>query len=173
VRAWALIEAEFPSWRLRLVGPAEASHDKQLAALARSLGLERFSIEGPIYDAARKLSAYRSADLFVLPTLNENFALTVAEALAAEVPVISTKGAPWAGVETERCGWWIDHGVEPLAAALRHAMTVGCEERQAMGARGRAWMARDFGWDRVAADMLAVYSWLKSGGEPPPAVRLD
>jgi glycosyltransferase involved in cell wall biosynthesis len=173
VRAWAKIEAEFPSWRLRLVGPAEAGHAKQLAALAGSLGLERVSIEGPIYDAATKLSAYRSADLFVLPTLNENFALTVAEALAAEVPVISTKGAPWAGLETQRCGWWIDHGVEPLAAALRHAMTIRCEARQAMGARGRAWMAADFGWDRVAADMLAVYVWLKSGGEPPPSVRVE
>jgi hypothetical protein len=42
-----------------------------------------------------------------------------------------------------------------------------------MGARGRAWMARDFGWDRVAGDMLHVYGWLKSGGEPPPAVRVD
>jgi glycosyltransferase involved in cell wall biosynthesis len=173
VRAWAKIEAEFPSWRLRLVGPAEAGHDKRLAALARSLRLQRVTIEGPIYDAERKLSAYRSADLFVLPTLNENFALTVAEALAAEVPAISTKGAPWAGLETERCGWWIDHGAEPLAAALRHAMTIGCEARQAMGARGRAWMARDFGWDRVAGDMLAVYRWLKSGGEPPRTVRVD
>jgi glycosyltransferase involved in cell wall biosynthesis len=171
VRAWALIEPELPTWRLRIVGPAEVGHDKELAALARTLGLERVSIEGPLY-GAEKLRAYRDAELFVLPTRNENFALTVAEALAAEVPVISTRGAPWAGLDTERCGWWIDHGVAPLAAALRHAMTIGCAERRAMGARGRAWMARDFGWDRIAGDMLRVYSWLKFGGEPPRSVRL-
>jgi glycosyltransferase involved in cell wall biosynthesis len=172
LRAWALIEPELPTWRLRIVGPAEVGHDQALAALARALGLQRVSIEGPLY-GAEKLRAYRDAELFVLSTRNENFALTVAEALAAEVPVISTRGAPWAGLEPERCGWWIDHGVTPLAAALRHAMTIGSAERRAMGARGRAWMARDFGWDRIAADMLQVYRWLKSGGEPPPTVRLD
>jgi glycosyltransferase involved in cell wall biosynthesis len=172
VHAWALIEPELRTWRLRIVGPAEVGHDKELAALARALGLKRVSIEGPLY-GAEKLGAYRDAELFVLSTLNENFALTVAEALAAEVPVISTRGAPWGDLEAERCGWWIDHGVAPLAAALRHAMTIGCAERRAMGARGRAWMARDFGWDRIAADMLQVYRWLKSGGEPPPTMRLD
>jgi hypothetical protein len=34
-------------------------------------------------------------------------------------------------------------------------------------------MARDFGWDRVARDMLDVYGWLKAGGGPPATVRLD
>jgi glycosyltransferase involved in cell wall biosynthesis len=173
VRAWAQIEPAFPSWRLRIVGPAEVGHDRQLMALAHTLGLQRLTIEGPIYNADAKLRAYRDADLFVLPTLNENFAMTVAEALAAEVPVISTKGAPWSGLETEHCGWWIDHGVEPLIAALRWAMTLGYEERQAMGVRGRAWMARDFSWDRVGRDMLQVYAWLKEGGDLPPTVRLD
>lgn len=173
VRAWAQVEQDCPSWHLRVVGPAELQHDKELLAIARSLGLQRVSIEGPIYGAEEKLAAYRSADLFVLPTLNENFAMTVAEALAAEVPVISTKGAPWADLESERCGWWIDHGVEPLAAALRTAMSLSSQERRSMGGRGRAWMERDFGWDSIAQDMLEVYRWLKVGGASPATVRLD
>lgn len=173
VRAWARIENDFPSWRLRIVGPAELGHDEELVALARSLGLERVDVEGPIYDPAGKLTVYRNADLFVLPTLNENFAMTVAEALSAEVPVISTKGAPWAALETEGCGWWVDHGVEPLVSALRTAMSMSPEARRAMGCRGRAWMARDFGWDRIALDMLEVYRWLEAGGRLPTTVRLD
>ena len=130
------------------------------------------SIEGPVFGAA-KLDAYRAADIFVLPTLNENFGMTVAESLAAGTPVIATKGAPWAALETERCGWWIDHGVEPLAAALKVAMATPRAGLEAMGTRGRAWMMRDFGWDRIALDMLAVYRWLRAGGEPPATVHLD
>ena len=99
--------------------------------------------------------------------------MTVAEALASGVSVISTKGAPWAGLETERCGWWIDHGVEPLAAALSQAMASPRAELNAMGARGRAWMARDFSWDRVAADMLDVYRWLAVRGPRPATVFAD
>ena len=96
----------------------------------------------------------------------------VAEALAAGTPVIATKGAPWHGLEREGCGWWIDHGVEPLVAALAKAMAMRRNALQEMGAKGRAWMARDFSWDRTAGDMLDVYRWVSSRGEAPSTVRL-
>ena len=48
----------------------------------------------------------------------------------------------------------------------------GARALQAKGAKGRAWMKRDFSWDRVAHDMLDVYRWLSSGGEVPGTVRL-
>jgi glycosyltransferase involved in cell wall biosynthesis len=172
VRAWALVEADNPDWRLRIVGPAELGHDRELMTLGASLGLRRVSVEGPAFGPDR-LAAYQSADLFVLPTRNDNFAMTVAEALAAGVPAISTKGAPWAGLEREQCGWWIDHGPEPLGAALMGAFGLPRDTLRGMGARGRAWMARDFSWDHIATDMLAVYAWLAQGGERPETIQLD
>jgi glycosyltransferase involved in cell wall biosynthesis len=172
VRAWAGIEAERPSWRLRIVGPSEVGHCDELKALAKALGVARLSIEGPAYGEAKQ-AAYRNADLFVLPTLNENFGLTVAEALAAGTPVISTKGAPWFGVESEGCGWWIDHGVEPLTVALAEATAMPREALRQMGAKGRAWMERDFSWDRVARDMLDAYRWLTGRAEVPNTLRFD
>jgi glycosyltransferase involved in cell wall biosynthesis len=171
VRAWAQVESAHPEWRLRIVGPDELGHASELAALAAELKTERVSIEGSVAGDA-KTRAYREADLFVLPTLNENFAITVAEALAAGTPVIATKGAPWHGLASEGSGWWIDHGVDPLAAALANAMVMTRQALQAMGAKGRAWMVRDFSWDRVGRDMLDVYRWLALRGKPPGAVQL-
>jgi glycosyltransferase involved in cell wall biosynthesis len=172
VHAWSKVEAACPGWRLKIVGPSEAGHYDELRALAMAFGLTRVSVEGPIYGDA-KTTAYREADVFVLPTLNENFGLTIAEALAAGTPAISTKGAPWGGLESEGCGWWIDHGVEPLAAALAQAMALPREALKAMGDKGREWMVRDFSWDRVAHDMLDVYLWLARGAPPPPTIRFD
>jgi glycosyltransferase involved in cell wall biosynthesis len=171
VRAWAKVEAMHPDWRLRIVGPDELGHAGELSALAAELNARRVSVEKSLAGDA-KIAAYQQADLFVLPTLNENFAITVAEALAAGTPVIATKGAPWQGLAREGCGWWIDHGVEPLAAALANAMVMKREALQAMGVKGRAWMTRDFSWDRVGCDMLNIYRWLSSGGEAPSTVRL-
>jgi glycosyltransferase involved in cell wall biosynthesis len=172
VHAWAKLEAKHPGWRLKIVGPPEAGHDKELRELATALHLTRVSIAGPIYGDLKTV-AYQQADIFVLSSLNENFGLTVAEALAAGTPVISTKGAPWGGLETEQCGWWVDDGVEPLAAALAHAMALPRETLQAMGNKGREWMARDFSWDRIGRDMLDVYLWLSRDANPPPTVRFD
>jgi glycosyltransferase involved in cell wall biosynthesis len=171
VRAWARVESAHPDWRLRIVGPDELGHARELAALAAEMKTQRVSIEGPVAGDA-KTAAYREADLFVLPTLNENFAVTVAEALAAGTPAIVTKGAPWNGLAREGCGWWIDHGVEPLAATLAETLVMKREALQAMGAKGRAWMARDFSWSSVARDMFDVYRWLTLRGEQPEAVRL-
>jgi glycosyltransferase involved in cell wall biosynthesis len=172
LQAWAQIEPRAPNWSLKFVGNAEVGHDLELLQLAKKLGVERFSLEWPRF-GAEKWQAFQDADMFVLPTLNENFAITVAEALASQLPVISTKGAPWSGLETHRCGWWIDHGPEPMAQTLLTAINMLPQERANMGARGRAWMGRDFGWPAIGTNMAAVYRWLKLGGEPPPCVRFN
>jgi glycosyltransferase involved in cell wall biosynthesis len=172
LHAWARVEDHHPGWKLRIIGPAEHGHDVELRALATHLEIVNVSIEPPIYND-EKYVAFRGADFFVLPSLNENFGLTVAESLAAGTPVISTKGAPWSGLESERCGWWIDHGVEPLAAALQRAMSLPSEELSVMGARGRAWMARDYGWNAIAMRTMELYSWVSRGAERPNFVYVD
>jgi glycosyltransferase involved in cell wall biosynthesis len=172
IRAWALLETRFPDWRLRIVGPDEIGHAGELAALGRELGLAHVRIEPPLF-GADKTTAYQAAELFVLPTRNENFAMTVAESLAAGTPVVATKGAPWQGLQTKQCGWWVDIGVEPLAEALAQAMALPPAQLQGMGARGQHWMGEDFSWNRVAADMLGVYRWLVGTAPPPAQVRFD
>jgi len=171
IAAWAKVEKNHPNWRLRIIGPSESGYEAKLQELARSLELCRLSIEGPVYGEA-KYDVLRGADLFVLPSLNESFAVTVGEALAAGTPVIATKGVPWPALETEGCGWWVEHGVEPLAEALAEAMEMPREMLRAMGAKGRAWITRDYSWERVGRDMLDVYRWLAHGTERPATVRV-
>lgn len=156
VKAWAKLEAEFPGWQLDIVGPEEAKYGAELRQLVKKLALKRLSILPPVYGADRN-HCMASAEVFVLPTRNENFALTVAESLMMQTPVIVTKRAPWSGLKTERCGWWIDHGVEPLVQALRSAMSLSDKDRSEMGHRGREWMLRDYSWSVAAREMLTVY----------------
>jgi glycosyltransferase involved in cell wall biosynthesis len=170
--AWELIEDHHPEWQLDIVGPIDGDYAQMLKARIAADAASRVCLVGPLYGEA-KLEAYRRADLFVLPTLNENFAMTVAEALAQGTPVISTKGAPWAGLVSYGCGWWIDHGTEPLAAAMDEAMSISRAQLASMGEAGRAWMCRDFNWTSVAASMQSVYHWLSGRGERPSCVVMD
>jgi glycosyltransferase involved in cell wall biosynthesis len=109
----------------------------------------------------------------VLPAFSENCGIVVAEALSYEVPVVTTTGTPWSGLLAERCGWWIEPGVEPLAAALRQATSLTDAARADMGRRGREWVSRAFGWERIGREMSAVYEWVLGGGAAPRAVRHD
>lgn len=175
LRAWARVMNQFPAWRLRIAGHDGGSYSvdaylREMQALAASLRLERCEFVGPKY-GADKLAEYRSADLFVLPTHSENFGMSVAEAQAAGTAVIVTKGAPWRGVETERSGWWIDIGEEPLTACLTAAMALPASELAARGLRGRDWMVRDFAWPTIGARMHETYRWLREGGTAPSWVH--
>lgn len=172
ISAFASVADEFAGWRLRIVGPSEGGYAQTLEAQAKELGLsDRVSIERPVFGEA-KIALMQQAEIFALSTLHENFAMTVAESLAVETPVISTKGAPWSGLEPHGCGWWIDHGIEPMAGALRKALALSNDQRQAMGAKGRRWMNREFGWAGIAAEMEQVYHWLLKAGQKPDFVHL-
>jgi glycosyltransferase involved in cell wall biosynthesis len=165
VQAWKTVKPS--GWKMIIAGPDEGGHQKIVEAAIRQAGLQDdFAFTGSVY-GDQKEALYRSADVFVLPTFTENFGLVVAEALACGVPVITTKGAPWEGLQTHRCGWWIDIGVEPLAAALREAMNLPPDTLRDMGQRGRAYAEQNFGWPGIAEQMLSVYRWVLGQGDKP------
>lgn len=168
VRAWASVLP--PGWRVVVAGPDEGGHRAQVEADAKAAGVfQDFAFVGQVSGEA-KWRLVEQADLFVLPTHGESFGVVVAEALGCGIPVITTKAAPWRELETDRCGWWIDVGVEPLAAAIRDATSRTDAEREEMGSRGRELVERRYGWSGIAASTISVYEWSIAGGKMPACV---
>lgn len=168
VKAWALLRPK--DWRMVIAGPSEGGHEAEVKNAVMQAGLEnQFDFPGPVYEGA-KWDLYNQADLFVLPTYSENFGIVIAEALAAGVPVITTKNAPWRQLVEHDCGWWVDIGVDPLAEALREAMLCSAAERQEMGLRGRKLVQDKYSWPTIADEMAAVYRWVLGQGPKPVSV---
>ncbi len=139
---------------LAIAGRGEPSYEATLRERVARRGLiDAVRFLGHL-DGSAKTAAFAACDVVVVPSFSENFGMTVVEALAHARPVIATRGTPWAALEHEGAGLW----VEPTSAALAAAITVvASSPRDAMGARGRAWMEREFGWGGVAARMAALF----------------
>jgi glycosyltransferase involved in cell wall biosynthesis len=161
LQAWARIRPK--GWELCIAGPDENGHLAQVVALVARLGLrECVRFLGRVSDT-EKWNVYADADLFVLPTYSENFGIVIAEALAAGIPVITTKSAPWSALLEKDCGWWTDVGVNAIEVALREATASPTEILRAKGRRGREYVAEALSWEAAASQMSKFYAWIISG----------
>jgi glycosyltransferase involved in cell wall biosynthesis len=166
LRAWARLSKDRLDWELVIAGPDELSHRSEMKNLAERLALRRVQWLGAVHEP-EKWDLYRSADLFVLPTHAENFGLVVAEALGSGVPVVTTRNAPWSGLEEHGCGWWVGLTDDALYQALATATSLSVSERVQMGRRGHAWVSQEFSWDLVADRLVTLYEWVAFGGSKP------
>lgn len=172
--AWARVNPQ--GWTMKVVGPDTYGHKSEVLAKLDALGISHVDL--PIrtqsnyrenersnnaswefvdmVDDIAKWHHYRSADILIHPSVSENFGITIAEGLAAGLPVIATRGTPWKDLEDYRCGWWIDQGVNALAAALQEAVTSN-ERLEEMGRRGRKLVERKYTWAASGDAMIAAY----------------
>lgn len=172
LKAWMLVEEVHRNWVLRIVGPGEAAYVRSIAGLVKRLGVRNVRLAGPLY-GNEKLRAYEECDLYVLFSMGENFAITVAEALMAGRPVLCTKGAPWSGLSRNHAGWWVETDIEAFAKMLKLALSLPRGVLREMGQRGRKWMKQEYSWGKVGRDMADLYKWIQKGGDMPPFVFTD
>ena len=152
--ACGIVKTLSPDWHLRIAGTGSASYVDFLKSKVQELGLSKqVEFVGEVF-GEKKEALFAQSDVVLLPSHTENFGIVVAESLAHAVPVIASKGTPWIGLETNKCGLWVDNDPESLATAIRKICTLPLQE---MGQRGREWMEKDFSWDSVSGEMLANY----------------
>jgi len=169
-----LLEA-FSYWRNRseanqqavlvLAGPDEGDgYREKLEAHAARLSLgSAVLFTGPLYGDA-KWSAYCDADLFVLPSHNENFGITAAEAVACGTPVLVTDGCGIVPLIQYRAALAVPHELESLSAALDRLL--GDERLAVQLKKGCAETARELRWDEPLAETERLYvDLIKKGTE--------
>ena len=112
---------------------------------------------------AERVETLRQAPLLVAPSRQENFGLSVMEALASGVPVLVSPHVNLAAEIAEAGAGWVTPLERPaLAASLREVM---CDEPERLrrGRAGRELVRRRFTWPVVADQLMAVYDAAVAG----------
>jgi glycosyltransferase involved in cell wall biosynthesis len=151
-------EKDLGDVRLAFVGPDESGMKSRLEQMARRTGVAERVLFCPPLDGEPKWAAYRDADIFALPSQNENFGNTAAEAVVAGTPVVVTDRCGIAPFLKDTAGVVVRHEEEELRQALRRLL---CDKSLYDQLRdGCATVAAELGWDEPVQEMEALYSRL-------------
>jgi len=97
------------------------------------------------------------ADLFVLPSLNEGFGLTLLEAMASGVPVVASRAGAIPEVVGDAGCLLDDIRDQSALAETLLALANSPAQRAALVHRGRE-RASAFSWESTARRTLALYA---------------
>jgi glycosyltransferase involved in cell wall biosynthesis len=148
---------------LTICGTGDRAYVLLLEARTRELGLtDRVRFAGQV-DAEARMRSFQEADVCIVPSHTENFAMVVAEALGNGIPVIASTGTPWRDIESRGTGRWVANDPESLADAIRSMRSADLPE---MGRRGRDWMRAEYSWRTVGSRMLDIYRRLVDRAVP-------
>jgi len=170
----AALEA-FADWRgkngrdragvLVIAGPYEdESYRGALESYAARLGLQDAVLFSGALHGGAKWAAYSDADVFVLPSQNENFGNAAGEAVACGTPVLVTDTCGIAPLVKDRAGLVVPFDRVAFGKALaqlldddglRGRLRAGCEE-----------VGRAMAWDEPLGQMESLYSAAVTGAHP-------
>ena len=158
-----VVDAE-PRARLVIAGPDEGGHLREVkAAIAGAALTEHVELPG-LLDPAARAGALEAAAVLVAPSMSENFCLSVAEGMAAGLPVVVSDKVRMAGeVSAAGAGIVVERDPRKLATALLRLL-ASPGERAEMGSRGRRLVADRYAPGAVGAALQGAYE--AALGEP-------
>jgi len=161
IRAFHRLLSADPSLDFHLVmaGPADNAFGRELKRLTQKLGIEDQVTWTGMLEGDVKWGAFQASEAFVLSSHQENFGISVAEALSASVPVlISDKVNIWREIDQEHAGLVENDDIEGATALLRRWVALSSCEQAAMRQKARECFCRHFEIMAAARSLLAIYT---------------
>jgi len=144
-------------YHLLLAGPVEPPYLRNLQRQIHSLDLTQYvTFAGPLY-GSMKSAALSAAQLFCLPSFQENFGVSVAEALSIGLPVsISSSVNISPRIASSYSGIVHEPNLESTASALRSWHSLTFSERMLMSQRALDLFAKEFHWKHSCAKLSRI-----------------
>ena len=146
-----------PNWELIISGTCDDKiYFGELKKLAAG-NKNNIFFHGPAF-GSKKEKLFNKADLFILPTKTENFGITILEAMTYQVPVITTKNAPWQIIKDNSIGWWITDSKNELKKAIIEATSMNIKNLRKMGKDAKNLIKEKYSWEEISLKYLELYN---------------
>jgi glycosyltransferase involved in cell wall biosynthesis len=158
IEAFARVADMAPDVHLVMAGPDQVGMQAKLESRAEQLGIAARVHWPGMIGGEIKWGALRACDALILPSHQENFGVSVAEALSAGRPVLL--GYPvniWPEIENDGVGMADNDTLEGTVRLLQRWFNLPAAERDAMAARAQPCFAARFSMERTAVVINEVF----------------
>lgn len=107
-----------------------------------------------------KFNFLKNADVFALPSHDENFGLVYAESLASGTPIIASKMTPWSEVEDNKIGKWVDNNASTFANAIEEMLVL---DDSTIYGRCKNFIMTNYSWQSIAVKMMNKFEEINNG----------
>jgi glycosyltransferase involved in cell wall biosynthesis len=161
--AAALVAREIPAAKFLMCGAGLDSENKLLRHLIESLGIQsQVLLLGKRTDMPRLMAAL---DLMVLSSKAESFPRVIGEALACEIPCVSTDVGDCRELLAD-CGRIVAVGSsQEMSVAIIEYLQLSKENLQLIGKRGRARIESKYSVQSIVAQYCSLYDGLAFSGK--------
>ena len=157
INAAAVLRQRAMPVRVLVAGSGEAAYEAQLHELVRRQGLQDDVKFLGLVKGVEKVSLYQAADIFALPTSQENFGLVLPEAMACRTPVITTRGVDiWQEIQAAGATI-VDANATAFADAI-DGILRDTMRRNEIGEHGRRWVFDTLGPNTLLPRYEALYA---------------
>lgn len=161
VKAWDSMRLS--DWHILIAGPNQDGYQTLIENEIRRLNLKSFFTFLGYVDEKEKNLLYSNADLFILPSLSENFGIVVAEAMSFGVPVLTTKETPWDEIALEQGCLCVNPTPSGILSGLEFFLGLSTEDRKRFASLSADFIKSRFSWDAIAKlSIFNLYRLLKN-----------
>ncbi len=158
--------------RLVLAGEGSSTYVNSLRTEFADLLAQNALIFAGNCVGSERLAAYAAADIFASASESESFGMSIAEAMAAGLPVVVSRECPWPQIDDWNCGFRVERSPKSIGKALT-TLIHNKDLRKSMGANGRHGIAGEFDLRTVASRMIDFYSTHVLSGEVDRTLLLE
>lgn len=155
---------KFKKWSLVIAGDGELAYVESLKRFVLTKDSANIIFTGWL-DGVEKIEALRGAALLALPSYQENFAISVIEALASGVPALVSERVNLADeIREAGAGWVAPLSQEGLRAALEEAFRSDAE-RIRRGQQGQRLALSQYTWPAISGELVRLYRRISNSSE--------
>ena len=160
VETWSEINPR--DWILEVYGPvSNINYFSLVKKTIKRLNLDdRIKIFDPVYNTESKRKIFLSANCFLLPSKSENFGISIGEALAHSLPVLTTTATPWKEIEKYNAGKIFEMTRDNLRKNLSIFLSYSINELDRMGLNGKKLIDEKYNHDLVIKKYIRMYESL-------------